>query len=208
MCVTNYVTVATADVTTYHIFMVRTCQRQMPRCCETPPPIWTLWRTCLNWHWDFSQQPSSQALLSWHVLWESSGRFHIRSELPDIYSNCCDTCELSAESLPWNVRVPQLWQVALQLWHLGRNEVGQLSLSLCIIQLHSYSLDSVIRNRGEKKKRKKCTKKEGKNRTIKCDGQISRIVVHSLHCFCGWMWLWHWLRGSVSWKDSIRQNEG
>lgn len=94
---TNYFTVVTADITTYHIFMFWTRQRQMTHCRKALPPVWTLRRTCLNRHSDSSQQPSSQALLSWHVLWGTSGRFHIRSELLDIYAESCDTCELSAE---------------------------------------------------------------------------------------------------------------
>lgn len=45
----------------------------------------------LNHQTDSSQLPSSQVLLSWHALWGSSGRLHIRSELLDIYSGCYDS---------------------------------------------------------------------------------------------------------------------
>lgn len=80
--------------TTYHIFTFWT--HQMPRYRTTPPPVWTLRRRCLNRHADSSQQPPSRALLSWHVLCRTSGRFRIRSKLANISSDCCDTCELVA----------------------------------------------------------------------------------------------------------------
>lgn len=57
-------------------------------------------------HSDAPHQTSSQAVLSWQRAPHRSGPF-------DIYSDCRDTCKLSAESLPCDVRVPRLWQVAL-----------------------------------------------------------------------------------------------
>lgn len=60
--------------------------------------------------------------------------------------------------------------MALQLWHLGGNELRQLSLSPCITQLHPKSLDPGSRNqdwrRGAAWQKKKCKKSKKKQENL------------------------------------------
>lgn len=199
MCGTNDFTVVTADITTNHIFMVWT--RQTPRCWKTPPPIWTLWRTCLNRHTESSQQPSSPPPLP-DTCSVAGSTFNLNSL---IFTATAVTLVSYQRRVCHVIYVfPGSDRLALQLWHLGRNELGQLSLYLCIIQLRSQSLDSVRRNQCEKKKNQmpiKCTEKED-NQMWWTDEQ--RIVEYGLYCFGDRMWLQHWLR--AVWAERIPSN--
>lgn len=78
MCGINYFTVVTADVTTYHIFMFWTRQRQTPRAAEkhllpSEPCDGRAWTRTQTFHTSLPHKPSCPD----NVLCPTSGRLHI-----------------------------------------------------------------------------------------------------------------------------------